>query len=349
MRDTTVNSGAGCGSATDYCQDCSMHALSRAQGSISESKGFNNGCSAHTNSSHDEAQSPLTYGTVGQPHSYHGSEEKDSRSSSESVITIRYAPKEASGDREAPSRHEPRHGFSRKQSLASLTRKFSGLLGHDGSLKNEAKEELESNKPSRRKLSRKLSLPQFRKVRSLRKGNRTHEAEDQCSKVSYLAPSLKRPDRQDRAELWSRSLSQDLLDFKGLDADKEVSTASYSGLEECERRGRQHRQEALNSSQRSGPNEQFCAQPPRLRSTLDTRTAEAYGNHASSAVGASSLTDRVNAPVSTPPQLYELENRTTSAGTAQKRMCSIDAAYGWEEARDSGVAKSVQQSRELPN
>lgn len=349
VRGSTHNPGAGCASATEYCQDCSAPALSKAHGSFWESKGVNNGYCAPTTSPHDGTQSPLAYGPVGQPHSYHEFEEKDSRSSSESVITVRYAPKEVNGDREAASRHETRHGFSRKQSLASLTRKLSGLLGHDESLKNETNEELESNKPARRKLSRKFSLPHFRIVRSLRKGSRTHEAEDQCSKVSYLAPSLARPDKRDRAELWSRSLSQDLLDFKGLDADKEVSTVPCSGPEEYEQPGHHHRQEGLDWSQGSGTNEQWYAQPPRLRSTLGARTAEAYGNHAWSAVGASSLTGRTNAPVSTPPRIYELEDRTSSAGAAQKRVCSIDAAYGWEEARDSGVEKSVRQSRELSN
>lgn len=350
VRGFTHNPGAGCASGTEHCQDCSKSELSIGHRHFSDSKGLGIGHYRDKTSPHHETQSPSAYDPVGQQESCQELGEKDSRSSSESVITIRYAPKEVNGGREPPSRHETRRGFSRKQSLASLTRKLSGLLGHDGSLKNEANEELGSNEPGRRKLGRKLSLPHFRGVRSLRKGSRTHAAGDECAKVPYLAPSLERPDKQDRAELWSRSLSQDLLDFKGLDADKEVSTAPRAGRGECERPGhRPYRQEVLNRSRGSGTNEQWYAQSLWLRSTMDARIAGSSKDYMSPATGASSLTDRTNAPVSTPPQVYELEDSTFSASIAQKRVCSIDAAHGWEEARDSGVAKWAQQSTELPN
>ncbi|KAI7242259.1 hypothetical protein KC330_g64 [Hortaea werneckii] len=286
---------------------------------------------------HEETKSPSAYYRGDQSDSYSELEEKDSRTSSESVRTVRYAPQAVESDRAPPSRQEPRHGFSRKQSLASLTRKLSGLLGHGGSVKEEVNEEFGNDEPGRRKLSRKFSLPQFRGIGSLRKGSRAHEADETCSKVSYLAPSLARPDKQDRAELWSLSLSQDLLDFKGLDADKEVSTAPCSGFGEYERLGHHyhHGQRALDSSQRSGLSEKRHAPPPRLEQAIDARLAGLYGNHVSSAAGASSLTGRINAPVSTPPQIYELEDRTVSAGVAQKRVCSIDAAHGASQLNDS--------------
>ncbi|KAI7164794.1 hypothetical protein KC349_g364 [Hortaea werneckii] len=197
---------------------------------------------------HEETKSPSAYYRGDQPDSYSELEEKeleekDSRTSSESVRTVRYAPKAVESDQAPPARH----GFSRKQSLASLTRKLSGLLGHGGSIKQEVNEEFGNDEPSRRKVSRKFSLPQFRGIGSLRKGSRAHEADEMCSKVSYLAPSLDRPDKRDRVELWSRSLSQDLLDFKGLDADKEVSTAPCSGFGEYAQLGHHY-----NHGQSSG-------------------------------------------------------------------------------------------------
>ncbi|KAI7223702.1 hypothetical protein KC333_g252 [Hortaea werneckii] len=352
VRGLTQEPAAECAGVTGYCQDCSTPELSKGHWSFLESKKFDNGCGADANLPHEETQSPsAAYYPVDQPDSYSELDEKDSRTSSESVRTVRYAPQEVESDRAPPSRHGPRHGFSRKQSLASLTRKLSGLLGHGGGVRQEANEEFGTDEPNRRKLSRKFSLPHFRGVGSLRKGSRAHEADEMCSKVSYLAPSLDRPDKRDRAELWSRSLSQDLLDFKGLDADKEVSSAPCSGFGEYAQLGHHyhHGQRALDSPQRPGLNEKRHGQPLRLEPTIDARTGGPYGNHVSSAVGASSLTGRTNAPVSTPPQVYELEDRTVSAGFAQKRVCSIDAALAWVEARDSGVAKSVRESTELPN
>lgn len=341
---------ADCASGTECCQNCATPELSRAHWPSLESNMLDNGCRVETTLPHEETQSPsAAYYPVDQPDSYSEVDEKESRTSSESVRTVRYAPQEVESDRAPLSRHEPRHGFSRKQSLASLRRKLSGLLGHGESIRNETNEESGNDGPSRRKLGTKFSLPHFRGVGSLRKGSRTHDADEVCSKVSYLAPSLDRPDKRDRAELWSRSLSQDLLEFKGLDADKEVSTASRSGFGEYEQLGHHHyhRERALNSPQRRGLSEKRHAQPPRLEPTIDARTAGPYWNHASFAVGSSSLTGRTNAPVSTPPQVYELEDRTVSAGVAQKRVCSIDAAHDWVEARDPGVAKSARESTEL--
>lgn len=340
---------AECAKATDYCLGCATPEISRADRSFLESKVLDDGCGVDTESPHEETQSPSAYYPVDQPGSYSELDEKDSRTSSESVMTVRYAPQEVDSERAPPSRHEPRLGFSHKQSLASLTRKLSGLLGHGGSIRQEVNEEFGHHEPGRRKVSRKFSLLNFRGVGSLRKDSRPQEADEECSKVSYLAPSLDRPDRRDRAELWSRSLSQDLLDFQGLDADKEVHVAGNSWLQEHEQRRHHHRQEALHSSQTSETNEQWYAQPLRSRSTMDARPARPYGNHVSSAAGASSLTGRTNAPVSTPPQVYELEDRTVSAGVARKRVCSTDATHGWGEARDSGVAESVQERTELPN
>lgn len=352
MRDLTQGPAAGCASATGYCQDCSTSELSRAHLSLLESKKLDNSRGADTNLPHEETQSPsAAYYPVDQPDNCSELDEKDSRTSSESVRTVRYAPQEVESDRAPPSRHEPRHGLSRKQSLASLTRKLSGLLGHGGSVKQEVNEEFGKDEPSRRKLSRKFSLPHFRGVGSLRKSSKTLEPDELCSKVSYLAPSLNRPDKRDRAELWSRSLSQDLLDFKGLDADKEVSTAPCSGFGEYAQLSHHyhHGQRALDSAKRSAWNEKRRVQPPRLEPTIEARRGGPFGNHLSSAAGASSLTGRTHAPVSTPPQVFELEDRTVSAGFAQTRVCSIGPAHGRVEARDSGVAKSVRESTELPN
>ncbi|KAI7363238.1 hypothetical protein KC354_g6645 [Hortaea werneckii] len=341
VRGLTQEQAAEYASAIRFCMNRATPELSRAHWSLELGYGVD------TNLPHEETQSPsAAYYPVDQPDSYSELDEKDSRTSSESVRTVRYAPQEVESDRAPPSRHEPRRGFSRKQSLASLTRKLSGLLGHGGSVKQEVNEEFGKDEPSRRKLNRKFSLPHFRGVGSLRKSSKTLEPDELCSKVSYLAPSLDRPDKRDRAEIWSRSLSQDLLDFKGLDADKEVSSAPCSGFGEYEQLShhQRHRQRALKLPQRSELSEKRHAQPPRLGPTIDARPGGPYGNHLSSAAGASSLTGRTNAPVSTPPQVYELEDKTVSAGFAQKRVCSIDTAHGWTEARDSGVAKPGRES-----